>query len=645
MTDFARLLNPEQYAAATAGDGPILVLAAAGTGKTRTLVHRVAFLVEKGIPSYNLLLLTFTNRAAHEMLERAEIVCGGGVRDVWGGTFHSVCHRLLRRHAACLGYQQDFTILDRDDSRTLIEKCVKDLGLKSKDFPKRDVLASLFGNAANREITIEELLEDSAETLSASAEDIASVYHAYKAEKFKGGYMDFDDLLVNGLRLLQEHEEVRRRYQEQFQHVLVDEYQDTNILQSKFVDIIGAGHRNVMAVGDDFQCIYSWRGADFRNIMDFPKRYPDAQIIKLERNYRSSPEILEVANACIAGNPEQFQKTLRATRQSLIRPRFCYLRDGQEQADFVVDLIHSYLNNGHDLREIAVLYRAHFHSIELQMALSRNGIPHQIVSGTGVFELVHTKDVLAFLRVAEYPNDRLSFERLLGLLRGLGPRSIASVENKLGGAFNSADQASREKLMAALPPKIRAEWAPIDKVLADYHELGLGSNGSEAVDRFVAAFYERYLERTFENAETRLEDVREIGIQVSQAKSVRAFLEEVALWSNVEAEYTRDPANKPDAVRLSTVHQAKGLEWPVVIILWACEGMFPSSKSIEADGDDSEERRLFYVAVTRAKDDLIVMAPEWRTSRDGGSFYCKPSRFVQEIPTPLVRSVYGRRIR
>jgi DNA helicase-2/ATP-dependent DNA helicase PcrA len=643
MTDFERLLNPEQFDAATSGDGPLLVLAAAGTGKTRTLVFRVAYLLEKGVSPWNLLLLTFTNRAAREMLDRAEQVAGPMARNVWGGTFHHVCHRLLRRPASYLGYPDNFSILDREDSRCLVGTCMKQLNLQGKDFPKRDVIASIIGLAVNRQLPVEEVVAGRLDSLSVDPADIVRVCRAYEEAKLKGGYMDFDDLLVNGLRLLEEVPDVRERYQGQFQHVLVDEYQDTNLLQARFVDLIGARHRNVMVVGDDFQCIYSWRGANFRNIMDFPKRYPDARIVKLERNYRSTPEVLEVANACIAGNPDQFQKTLRPTRPASGKPRICYLRDGEEQADLVVDVVRDALSEGYSLGDIAVLYRAHFHSIELQMALSRAGVPYQVVSGTGVFEQAHSKDVLAFLRVAEGPADRLSFERLLGLLHGLGPRGISVAWEKTGGAFDSRDPASRERLLAALKPSVRSQWAALDALLGEYHALGWSHNGAEAIGRFTNVFYGAYLERTFDNPQIRLEDVHELGMQIDRAPSVRDFLDEVALWSNVEAEYARHGEERRPALRLSTIHQAKGLEWPIVILLWACEGMFPSGKATEESDDDSEERRLFYVTVTRAKDHLLVLAPEWRELRNGGTFYCKPSRFVTEIPSSLVQPVYGRR--
>ena len=289
MIDYAKLLNESQYAAVTAGEGPLLVLAAAGTGKTRTLVHRVAFLAEHGVKPENQLLLTFTNRAAKEMTDRARALVGDTLGSLWSGTFHHVCNRFLRRYGTMLGYPNDFVILDREDSRSLLDKCIKEVTRNTKDFPKKDVIASWIGLAANKECDLSESIEKNSPSLKVDPADILRVARLYAEKKIAMGAMDFDDMLLNGLRLLETREQVLARYQEQFRHILVDEYQDTNPLQAKIVDLLAAKSENVMAVGDDFQCIYSWRGADFKNIMDFPKRWPGCRIIKLEQNYRSSP--------------------------------------------------------------------------------------------------------------------------------------------------------------------------------------------------------------------------------------------------------------------------------------------------------------------------------------------------------------------
>ncbi|MEI7901280.1 MAG: ATP-dependent helicase, partial [bacterium] len=636
MTDYSKFLNVEQCEAATAGNGPLLVLAAAGTGKTRTLVYRVAYLVERGETPDSLLLLTFTNRAAREMLERAKDVAGEAVGNLWSGTFHHVCNRFLRRFSDRLGYPNDFTILDRDDSRTLLDTCIKDTVLHKKEFPKKDVIGSLISSAANRACEIEVVLKQTLDGQEVDPLEIVKVANLYAERKRAMGAMDFDDLLVNGLRLLTEHESIRAFYQAKFKHVLVDEYQDTNLLQARTVDILAGVNRNVMAVGDDFQCIYSWRGADFRNIMEFPKRWDGCRIVKLEQNYRSVPEVLEVANDCIKGNPGQFQKTLRPTRKSRNKPRVFYLRDGDEQATAVLGLIRRYQEDGYSLRDMAVLYRAHFHSIELQMMLGRTRLPYVITSGISVFEQAHVKDVIAFLRVCESRADRMAFGRLLGLLGGVGEKTIDSLWVKLGGLFDTRDPEQRARLSAALKPAARGQWQVIDRLIEEYHRDNLAASGGEVVQRFCDVFYHTYLARAYENGDKREEDIRELALQINKSEGVVPFLQEVALLTNVDHEYDKMSREHADMLHLSTVHQAKGLEWPVVFVIWAAEGMFPSSRSIGESENDSEERRLFYVAVTRAKDELVLCAPEMRRTREGGVFFCKPSRFISELPRGLV---------
>ena len=642
MTDYSKLLNAEQHAAATAGDGPLLVLAAAGTGKTRTLVYRVAYLVEQGERPDSLLLLTFTNRAAREMLERAKAVAGEAAGNLLSGTFHHVCNRFLRRFANLLGYPNDFTILDRDESHTLIDQCIKDSVRNKKDFPKKDVVASWIGEAANRACDIEDVLERAVNELTADPMQILAVTNLYAERKRAMGAMDFDDLLVNGLRLLSEHEDVRTLYQNRFRHVLVDEYQDTNLLQARMVDILAETNRNVMAVGDDFQCIYSWRGADFKNIMEFPKRWDGCRIVKLEQNYRSIPEVLDVANACIKGNPEQFQKTLRPTRAPRNKPLVCFMRDGDEQARGVLGMIRRFQDDGYKLSDMAVLYRAHFHSIELQMMLGRARLPFVITSGIGVFEQAHVKDVVAFLRVCENRADRMAFGRLLGMLSGVGEGTIEKLWGKLGGQFDTRDEQQRKTLSESLKPSARGQWQEVDRLFEAYHRERLANAGGEAVQRFCDVFYHTYLLKAYDNAEKREEDIRELALQIGRSNGgVSGFLQEVALLTNVDHEYDKMNREHADMLHLSTVHQAKGLEWPVVFVIWAAEGMFPSSRSMGETENDAEERRLFYVAVTRAKDELVLCAPEMRRTRDGGVFFCRPSRFIKELPRGLTRERYG----
>ena len=636
------ILNPEQYAAATAGDGPVLVLAAAGTGKTQTLVYRVAYLVDKGVAPESILLLTFTNKAANEMLERAKATVGPMVGDIWSGTFHHVCNRILRCHAHLIGYRNNFVIADRDDSRKLIEKAMKEVGVGGDEFPKRDVLASLFSNAVNRDVPLEQVLGEKLSTTPFNFEDIVRVRDVYTRMKFDDGIMDFDDLLVNTVRLFEFKPEILEFYQGQFDYILVDEYQDTNSIQSRFVDMLSGPGGNIMAVGDDFQCIYTWRGADFRNIMDFPRRYPDARVIKLERNYRSTPEVLDVANACIACNTEQFQKTLRATHPHGDKPSVYFVRDAVAQSMDVVSFIRRYVEHGYKYSDIAVLYRSHFHSIDLQMLLSRSRIPFTITSGIGVFESAHVKDLISLLRVMADPRDRLAFERFFVLFPGVGEQTASKMWAKLGGLCDLSGEEGRATLLKLLKPAARALWAPLSDSVAAYFDE-VAETGREPivsfVNDFLDKFYTAHLQREYENPEERGDDIVEVASQIESRGSLAAFLQDVALLTNTDAENV--PGLGRNTVRLSTIHQAKGLEWPVVILLWACEEMFPSAKALRDGEDDSEERRLFYVAVTRAKNALCLFAPMNRKNYDGHYFPCRPSRFISELPQNLLSLRYN----
>lgn len=640
MTDWPSLLNPEQCAAATAPDGPLLVLAAAGTGKTRTLTYRVAYLTENGVPPERILLLTFTNRAAKEMLERAAQLVGPAIDSLWSGTFHHVCNRILRRHAPLVGYPQSFAILDRDAQLSLINRCIKATVSDPKTFLKKEVIASIIGKAANTRRTFADVIGEMTFREPISIADAITVAERYEAGKREAGAMDFDDLLVLTLRLFDEHPEVLRQYAERFRHVLVDEYQDTNLIQARLVDLLASVHRNIMAVGDDFQCIYSWRGADFRNIMEFPERWPGCRIIKLERNYRSTPEILAVANACIAGNRGQFEKTLRATRQGGRKPTAAMLQDADAQSQVVVRKIREALAKGYCEKDIAVLYRSHFHAMELEMTLKRLRMNYVITSGVGIFDSAHIKDTVAFLRLCSGTADIFSFGRVMGLLPGIGEKTADRLWTKLGSAFDPRRPEARAKLDSLIPAKAQAAWAPLSELIRAYVDEGLETNGNRAVTRFLDVWYDAYLQRAYDNADDRAADVAEFAAQFRRNEPVTEFLYEVALMTNVDAESAQAVRDAP-AIHLSTVHQAKGLEWPVVIMLWCMEDMFPSAKALSEKIDDSEERRLFYVAVTRAKDDLTLCLPNRRRMPNGATLYLKPSRFVKEIPARLLNTRYG----
>src|SRR5438552_3034323 len=424
--DYAAELNEQQLAAVTASPGPLLVIAGAGSGKTRTLTYRVAYLLENGIDPRNILLLTFTNKAARQMLDRVANLLPVDASGLWGGTFHSIGNRMLRRHGSALGYSSGFTIMDREDQKDLINTVIANAGIDPKKirFQKGDVLAENFSFVVNTETPMEELLAEKFPYFLPLLEQIKDVQARYQKKKKATNSMDFDDLLEKTLSMLQQKEEIAAVYRRQFQFILVDEYQDTNKIQADLIDTLGCDHRNVMVVGDDAQSIYSWRGANFQNILEFPKRYPSAQVFKIELNYRSVPEILEVANAAIAANVQQFRKNLRPTRESKsVKPALVALNDGSEQAQFVAQRILELRDENVDLNDIAVLYRAHFHAIELQLELSRRGIPYQITSGIRFFEQAHIKDVVAFIRLVANPRDEVAFKRMVKLLPGIGNRS------------------------------------------------------------------------------------------------------------------------------------------------------------------------------------------------------------------------------
>ncbi|MDE3274755.1 MAG: ATP-dependent helicase [Verrucomicrobiota bacterium] len=646
MIDFQKELNAEQCAAATADGGPMLVLAAAGTGKTRTLVHRVAYLIGNGVPAERILLLTFTNRAAREMTERAEGLIGPGVGGIWSGTFHSICAKLLRRYGSFLGYRPGFTILDEDDQKKLMGQIVKDVaGKDAKDFVKKEFILKLVSDAANRERDFRTLVEIQQSKVALDVEKVVECGERYANRKRELGAMDFDDLIVNGLRLVRDVDGVRNELQERFLHVLVDEYQDTNSVQAQFTDLLAAKHRNIMVVGDDFQCIYTWRGAQFENIMEFPNRWSGCRIIKLERNYRSLAPILDVANVVMKDVAHQFEKTLRPYRSGHgIGPQLYRMWDGHAQAELIVKLVEHLRGQGFSCKDIAVLYRSHYTSIDIQLALTRARLPFRITSGVGVFEQMHVKDVLSFLRLMFNPHDEMSFFRLIGLLPGVGEASLRRYWVRLDRSFDPGNGMDRMSLDSMITPKAKVGWEGMQKAFAAARgHLADGDDGL-LIEDFVHFFYGDHLHRQFddEDASGRLEDLVELQAQIASFETgLKGFLEEVALMTNLDAQ--NRSVNSDDQMQLGTIHQAKGMEWPVVILPWLVDSVFPSARSVE-DGNIDEERRLFYVAVTRAKDRLYMCVPRSMKRPDGNSFPVEQSQFVREIPKSLyneheVRSV------
>ena len=656
--DYARELNEQQHAAVTANPGPALVIAGAGAGKTRTLTYRVAYLLEQGIPEDRILLLTFTNKAAKEMMSRVAELIGTELSRLWGGTFHSVGNRVLRRHAGKLGWNGDFSIMDREDAKDLLQACIDEaeIDVKATRFPKPQVLGDVFSMATNKGLEIAATLSEHYSHFQHLAVQIESLYVAYQKRKQATNSMDFDDLLVQWLLLLETDAEVREQYQRKFQYILVDEYQDTNQLQGDLIDLLAAKHKNVMVVGDDAQSIYSWRGANFRNILEFPQRYPGAKTYKIETNYRSTPEILEVANAVIATNTEQFAKELATCRASGIRPAVVSCNDGGEQAVFVAQRALELRDEGVPLDEMMILYRSHFHAMELQMELTKRNIPFAITSGIRFFEQAHIKDVAAWLKMICNPRDELAFKRLVRLLPGVGGKTAdriwkaysaelfgsvpetATLMPETGDAeINTRLAVALQKQEGLAPKKAKSGWAQFTTTVSQLEDDSVKGKPDAMIRLVLEAGYEVHLKNSYDNYHSRLEDVEQLAEFARQFESLGEFLTQLALLTDVEADAEAAADRDDEQIKLSTIHQAKGLEFRVVFVIMLCEGLFPSHRSLDSLSGEEEERRLFYVAVTRAKDELYLCYPLMRYMHGGsGDMMQQASRFLDEVPEDLV---------
>jgi DNA helicase-2/ATP-dependent DNA helicase PcrA len=635
--DFRAELNDEQYAAVTAADGPCLILAGAGSGKTRTLTYRVAYLIHRGVPPHSILLLTFTNKAAREMLNRVEDLTGVSRREFLGGTFHSVGQRILRQSGESVGIHRHYNILDEGEAESLLKKAIQSVDsqfLKNKQNPKPKRIANLISFARN---TCRSIKEEAADLFSFYPEVASSIWEfseAYRKIKLEQQVADYDDLLEYLLKLLREDEEMRRYYQYRFQHVLVDEYQDTNKLQSEIIDLLVGDNRQVMAVGDDAQCIYTWRGADFENIMGFSHRYQGAEVHKIETNYRSSPEILAFANAVLAAQPSGsgYQKQLRPVRPSGERPFLIPVMDANQQAQVIISRVQSLRDEGRSLSDIAVLYRAHYQAMELQMELSRAGIDFQITSGVRFFEQAHIRDLAAQLRFIANPADASAFNRFAGLLPQVGPKTA---ERLLKLATQLAVKKECNIFKALCLPEIAQkvpvdaveEWQALTETLDQINTAASNKESAAAlVEIAINGWYGAYLQNTYENYEDRSDDLLSMVAFARDYDTLAEFLSQLVLMASETNQ--RADENK-DAMRLTTIHQAKGLEFPVVFVIGLADGLFPLKRVID-DGSIEEERRLFYVSVTRAEEELYLIYPI--IARQGsGVLRLNMSRFLSEV--------------
>ncbi|MBI1747899.1 MAG: ATP-dependent helicase [Acidobacteria bacterium] len=631
--DYAQELNAEQLAVVMAESGPMLVIAGAGSGKTRTVTYRVARLIECGIPPSNILLVTFTNKAAREMLHRVELLIRTELRQIWGGTFHHVANLLLRRHAPVIGYSNQYSILDQEDAKSLIETCVNDLKIDTKKerFPKGEVLQAIASLSVNRGVNVQQTTDERYPYFSHLSAQIAEVLSHYQRRKVKINVMDYDDLLLNWKRLLSEQENIRRLYAERFQYVLVDEYQDTNQLQADIIDRLIGEHRNLTVVGDDAQSIYSFRGANFENILQFPKRYPGAKVFHLETNYRSTPEILRLANSSINHNKRQFKKHLHAVRAPGRKPVIVPTSDGSQQAQFLVQRILELRDDGVPLSHVAVLYRAHYHSMELQLELTRRNVPFVITSGLRFFEQRHIKDVVAYLKIIVNPNDELSWKRIIKLLPKIGNVTAGKIWALVSNTTDPLKAAESDAVLNTVPKAGRESWKSFLKILQTLRAPELLNQPSEMMQLIVSGGYEAYMQTQFENYDLRLEDIHQLSNYATQFESLERFLSDLALLGNLEAEDVLTADASDEKIHLSSIHQAKGLEWDVVFVIWLTEGYFPSYRALEDPEGEEEERRLFYVSSTRAKDQLYLCYPLMSETGPYRHLIQRPSRFIKEI--------------
>jgi DNA helicase-2/ATP-dependent DNA helicase PcrA len=527
--------------------------------------------------------------------------------------------------------------MDREDQEEMIASIIAREGLRTNDrrFPKGEVLADIFSYSVNTGASLPQLLHSRFPYFLSIAEQIGRVQLAYEARKKESNAMDFDDLLSKTLELFRTAEDVAEIYQEQFHYVLVDEYQDTNRIQSELIDLIAGRHGNIMVVGDDAQSIYSWRGANFENILNFPAKHPEAQVFKIEMNYRSVPEVLDVANAAIRGNERQFRKQLAATRASHpVKPALVALATNSQQAAFVAQRVLELHEEGVELHEMAVLYRAHYHSMEVQLEFTRRGIPFTITSGLRFFEQAHVKDVAAFLKFAVNPRDETAFKRMVKLFPGVGPKAAESLWSQANTALDGRGDFAHLREIRP-PSKAQKSWDQFVHTMVELASPEGVRSPSVMIDTVAFAIYDDYMKTKFANYEARREDINTLSAFAGQFANTEEFLSQLALLGAVETADAFRGEGESEKVTLSTVHQAKGLEWKVVFLIWLAEGMFPSARSLENPEALEEERRLFYVGLTRCKDELYLTYPDMRLNASYSEALQRPSRFLSEIPENL----------
>jgi DNA helicase-2/ATP-dependent DNA helicase PcrA len=633
--DYGKELNQEQLDAVLNGDGACLVLAGAGSGKTRTITYRVAYLIEQGVPPSEILLLTFTNKAAREMLERVERLLGASVQGIWGGTFHSIANRLLRIHAGKTGYNGNFTILDQEDSKSLFKLVLKEMKIdpKARRFPSPAVCQNIISYTRNVCGSIRETLEIKHPNFLELEPELDDLAVRYERRKRASNAMDFDDLLTNLLVLL-EDPVAGPAITGQFRYVLVDEYQDTNAVQARIVSRFSSAYGNTFVVGDDAQSIYAFRGADVQNILNFPDEYPDAKMFKLLTNYRSTPQILHLANDSLRHNIDQYEKDLVGLRNGGEKPCFIPCVSARQEAQYVAEQVLTLRDEGTALRNIAVLFRATSHSQQLELELLKRDVPYEYRGGLKLFERAHIKDVLSYLHIFGNIKDEPAWIRLLLMQTGIGA-VMAERTAKIAIGFHELPSVLEGDLGDTLPAKAKTGWKELSDIIRAM--LKEAPNPAAMIRAVASSSYQDYLEREHPNWRDRLEDIEQFALFAEGYDDIASFLADVSLYDDVLSLRERGASRDEERLVLSTVHQAKGLEWSTVFILHLADNAFPNRRALEEEGGVEEERRLFYVACTRAKERLFLSYP--LTMGSDALVLNRPSMFIDELDPRLLERV------
>jgi DNA helicase-2/ATP-dependent DNA helicase PcrA len=629
-------LNSSQLEAVNFNKGPLLVIAGAGSGKTRALTYRVARLVEKGVAPDSILLLTFTRKASFEMLKRAALLLDNRCEKVAGGTFHSFANTVLRRYAPKVGFNRDYSILDRADSESLISMLRKEMTFIAghRSFPRKQTLANIFGRAVNKALPIELVILNDYPHFAHHTEAIIALSNDYKRHKAEHFFFDYDDLLVYLKTLLKDHADICHSISSTYRYLMIDEYQDTNLIQADIIRLLAASHQNVMVVGDDSQSIYAFRGANFKNIMNFPKIFPGTHIIRLEENYRSTQPILNLTNVIIERATEKYSKILFTRRIGGSLPVLVNAGSENSQSRFVAEKIRKLNQSGVPLGQIAVLFRANFHSFDLEIELSRDNIPFAKTGGFKFTESAHIKDVLAHLKVLCNPYDRISWYRILLLLSRIGPKSAQNIY-----AAILAEQKGYKGLFTVKAKNIlTGDFQRLKEFFKfiDSKTMSVAQAGAS-----VLKYYTPILKDKYDDHPKRTKDLEHFLTIMERYLNIESFLTDMALEPPSTSINNSLSLDDPGDGRLilSTVHSAKGLEWHTVFIIWALDSRFPSIHALHSSEDFEEELRLMYVAATRARENLFFIYPGHVYDRTSGMVLGRPSSFIADIPDNILARI------